>query len=88
MFGSITQPYRFGRRSDIDIATNGAPAKLQVTLASAIERDFGRDVDIVALEECRFSHWILQEGLWWKRRHQQVNHLHRSRRRLLRSTLA
>jgi predicted nucleotidyltransferase len=65
IFGSITRPYGFGARSDIDLALSCGDARLRDLFASAVEQDIGRAVDTVPLDECRFAPAIAEEAVWW-----------------------
>ena len=61
--GSLVIPYRFSSRSDIDIAVRGLPAGDYFTVLSKIEESLLREVEIIELENCRFSDKIQSSGV-------------------------
>lgn len=66
VFGSITQPGHFCRRSDIDIAFEQLPGDLSpYGLASLLEEKVGRTVDLVLLGESRLAGKIRAEAERW-----------------------
>src|SRR5207244_540323 len=65
LFGSITQPYAFHERSDVDIAFVKEPKYSRYGLQSKLEEMIGRPVDLIVLSECRFREKIEREGEAW-----------------------
>jgi predicted nucleotidyltransferase len=68
VFGSITEPYKFHDRSDVDIALYREPpsSSLYRLLAQLNER-LARPVDLVILHETRLKDKIIQTGEVWTR---------------------
>ena len=62
VFGSLAHEGRYHDDSDIDVAVSIAP-KHFFRLKSRLERDLGRSVDLVDLQEAHFSHRIRGEGV-------------------------
>jgi predicted nucleotidyltransferase len=65
VFGSVIQPGRFQPRSDIDIAIKGLDKFQLYSFISDISSSLQRDVDVIALEECPFSEFIIKKGVKW-----------------------
>lgn len=66
VFGSLTQPGRFNRASDIDVAIESLPEGLSIyTLTALLEEAMHRPVDVVLLGETRLRDKILAEGETW-----------------------
>jgi predicted nucleotidyltransferase len=61
--GSILIPYKFSSRSDIDIAVKGLSAHDYFPVLSKLEESLLRTVEIIELENCRFSDKIITTGL-------------------------
>lgn len=55
LFGSVTKPFRFSERSDIDIGFIGLDNRHFFKVMSYISEEAGRDVDIVQLEDHRLA---------------------------------
>jgi predicted nucleotidyltransferase len=68
LFGSLTCPYHFTERSDIDVAVEklapDAFFQVMATLSEALERD----VDLIELSKCHFAPRIREQGLLWTRK--------------------
>jgi len=67
LFGSITKPFRFSEKSDIDIGFIGLSDRDFFKAMSIINEKTGLNVDIVQLEGYRLQEKILREGAKWKR---------------------
>ena len=66
VFGSLVQPRRFHRRSDVDVALFAeVPGWPDYRLLATLESRLGRPVDVVLLPDCRFREKILREGELW-----------------------
>ncbi len=65
IFGSVTRPNRFTRRSDVDIAVETINPDDLFDAISAFSNYLARDVDLVVLNKCHFAHRIRTEGLLW-----------------------
>jgi predicted nucleotidyltransferase len=66
LFGSVTNPARFNRRSDIDLALFTEPAAISVFgLMAQLEERLARPVDVVLLPQSRFKKRILEQGEIW-----------------------
>jgi len=64
IFGSVTRPGRFTPDSDVDIAVEMTEPE-HLTAISVFAAALGREVDLVDLGKCHFSHRIRQEGIEW-----------------------
>lgn len=66
VFGSLIQPYRFRRGSDVDIAFADLPLGLSIYRVQAeLEETLERSVDVLLLPETRFRQTIESEGERW-----------------------
>ena len=65
LFGSVTKKERFGHRSDIDIAVSGLNTFDYYAFVGELSDLLNRPVDVVLLEECRFSKSIIEKGKQW-----------------------
>jgi predicted nucleotidyltransferase len=66
IFGSLTRPYAFHEKSDVDIAFIEEPQKFsRYGLQSRLEEWIRRPVDVLILGECRFGPKIEREGEAW-----------------------
>jgi len=63
LFGSVTVPNRFSRRSDIDLAVETYKEGNICALMSGMP--VMRDVDVVPLDQCHFAEKIRKEGIAW-----------------------
>ena len=68
LFGSVTKPFRFSERSDIDIGFIGLDNRHFFKVMSYISEEAGRDVDIVQLEDHRLADKIKRGGIRWRRK--------------------
>ncbi len=68
LFGSVTKPFRFSERSDIDIGFIGLDNRHFFKVMSYISEEAGRDVDIVQLEDQRLAAKIKKGGIRWRRK--------------------
>ncbi|MDB9528382.1 nucleotidyltransferase domain-containing protein [Oscillatoria sp. CS-180] len=66
LFGSVTQPDRFSRRSDIDLAIESLKIGDPFGLMSYLSLHIDREVDLVPLDQCHFSSKIRRDGILWK----------------------
>jgi predicted nucleotidyltransferase len=67
VFGSVTKPFRFSERSDIDIGFIGLDDRHFFRAMSYISEKTGCDVDIVQLEDHRLADKIKRGGIRWRR---------------------
>ncbi len=67
VFGSVTKPFRFSERSDIDIGFIGLDDRQFFKAMSYISEETGCDVDIVQLEDHRLADKIKRGGIRWRR---------------------
>lgn len=52
VFGSLTEPFKFYRRSDVDVAVEQLPDGMsELGLAGLLEEELGRPVDLLLLHE-------------------------------------
>lgn len=66
VFGSLTKPGVFNDRSDVDLALEMEPARMNSwSLASELTERLKRPVDVVLLDRCRFRAKIVREGEPW-----------------------
>ena len=66
VFGSLAEPARFRRTSDVDIALEVEPASFSAhALGSMLEERLGRPVDVVLLSESRLEDSIRKKGETW-----------------------
>ena len=68
LFGSVTKPFRFSERSDIDIGFIELDNRHFFKVMSYISEEAGRDVDIVQLEDHRLAAKIKRGGIPWRRK--------------------
>ena len=67
LFGSITKPFYFSGRSDIDIGFNGLKDENFFRAMAFLSDELGTEVDIVQLESYRMAGRIKKEGIRWRR---------------------
>ena len=67
VFGSITQPARFGRNSDLDIAFAGLSDEDYFVVKRLLEGEIGLEVDLIQLESHRLADLIARKGVKWNR---------------------
>jgi len=66
LFGSITRPFQFHDKSDVDIAFFDEPKSMSIYgMQAQLEDLLGRSVDVVLLSESRFRDKIISEGERW-----------------------
>jgi len=68
LFGSVAQKGKFRRNSDIDIAVSGLNSLEHYAFTGEISELLDKRVDVVLLEECRFTKSIKKKGLKWNRK--------------------
>lgn len=68
LFGSVTKPFRFSERSDVDIGFVGLDDRHFLKVMSYLSEEAGRDVDIVQLEDYRLADKIKRGGIQWRRK--------------------
>jgi len=68
LFGSVTKPFRFSERSDIDIGFIGLDNRHFFRAMSYFSEATGHDVDIVQLEGHRLADKIKRGGIRWRRK--------------------
>lgn len=66
LFGSLLQPGRFDRDSDVDLSVAGLPKQDLYRLTAELMSLLGRNVDLVILEESSLSEKIRQKGVLWE----------------------
>lgn len=67
IFGSLTEPYKFGEYSDVDIAFKGLDRDGLFYAVSFLSGHLNREVNGVHMEDIHFKDKILKEGIRWKR---------------------
>lgn len=67
IFGSVTEPYRFGEHSDIDFAFIGLDRDKLFFAAAFLSRYLNRDANVMHLGQIHFKDKILRSGIKWKR---------------------
>lgn len=67
IFGSVTTPYRFTDRSDVDLAFSALAEDRLFYVTGRLSRSLERDVNVVDLDELRFREKILKTGVEWKK---------------------
>jgi len=68
LFGSITEEYMFSESSDIDIAFEGLRDEDVIPMIAKLSSELEKNVDVVQLENHRFSDKIRKEGIEWKKK--------------------
>ena len=68
IFGSITKPFGFSERSDIDVGFVGLQDDHFFRAMSFLSANLGVDVDIIQLETHRLGEKIKREGTRWKKK--------------------
>jgi hypothetical protein len=68
LFGSVTIPYRFSERSDVDVGFVGLHDDHFFKAMSFLSAQLCVDVDIVQLETHRLGEKIKREGARWKKK--------------------
>ncbi len=66
LFGSLLQPGKFDRDSDVDLAVAGLPRQDLYRLTADLMRLLGRNTDLVVLEDVRFAEALRRKGLLWE----------------------
>ncbi|MEA5620809.1 nucleotidyltransferase domain-containing protein [Cronbergia sp. UHCC 0137] len=65
VFGSLTRPYCFTQRSDVDVAVETIYAEHFFTAIAQLSEQIERPVDLVELSKCPFADRIRQQGILW-----------------------
>ncbi|WP_216594223.1 nucleotidyltransferase domain-containing protein [Synechococcus sp. PCC 6312] len=65
LVGSLTRPYQFTSRSDVDLAVEQINPDLFFSAIAHLSEFLKRDVDIINLAQCHFSDRLRQEGISW-----------------------
>ncbi len=65
IFGSVVKTGKYRPGSDVDIALSGLNKFDYYAFVGAISELLNRRVDVVLLEECRFSRSIMEKGIKW-----------------------
>ncbi|GBD96436.1 MAG TPA: hypothetical protein ENG83_09330 [Nitrospirae bacterium] len=68
IFGSVTEPYRFGEYSDVDFAFRGLESDKLFYAVACLSGYLDREVNVVCIEDIHFSDKIIREGIKWKKR--------------------
>lgn len=61
LIGSIIQPNKFSKRSDIDIVTKNYLGD-RFDLWTLLEKEIGHEVEVIRFEECVFQDDIIKHG--------------------------
>lgn len=62
LVGSITRPFSFTSHSDVDIVLKNYQGD-RFEIWTKLEKQIGRDVEIILFETCSFQEFVLKEGL-------------------------
>lgn len=62
LVGSITRPYAFSSRSDIDIVLRNFQGD-RFEFWSRAEKELDKPVEIILFENCSFAEYVLKEGM-------------------------
>lgn len=65
LVGSVTRPYQFAHRSDVDLAVEQINRDRFFVAMAQISEYLERDVDIIELAKCHFGDRLRQEGIAW-----------------------
>jgi predicted nucleotidyltransferase len=65
LFGSLTRPYRFTERSDVDVAVESIDSESFFQAMARLSEQVEREVDLVELSKCPFADRIRQQGIVW-----------------------
>ena len=68
IFGSVATEGRYRSASDVDIALSGLDTLDYFAFIGDISELLNKSVDVVRLEECRFSQSIITKGIKWTRK--------------------
>ena len=68
IFGSLTKPFGFSRRSDIDVGFVGLKDDDFFKAAAYLSGKIAVDVDVVQMERHRLRKKIKKEGIRWTKR--------------------
>jgi len=68
IFGSVVGEGRYKSASDVDIALSGLDTLDYFAFIGDISELLNKRVDVVRLEECRFSQSIISKGIKWTRK--------------------
>ena len=68
IFGSAIRTGRYRSASDVDIAVSGLDTLDYFAFIGDISELLNKRVDVVRLEECRFSQSIISRGVRWKQK--------------------
>ncbi len=67
IFGSVTEPHRFNRFSDVDIAFKALDKDRLFYVTAFLSGLLERDVNIIELESIHFRDKIEKRGILWKK---------------------
>ncbi len=62
LVGSIIRPYQFTAYSDVDIVVKNFTGD-RFDLWTALEREIGREIEVILFEKCHFQEFILTQGM-------------------------
>ena len=65
IFGSVAKTGKYHTGSDVDIALSGLNKFDYYAFVGDISKLLNKRVDVVLLEECRFSKSIIEKGIKW-----------------------
>ena len=68
IFGSVATEGRYRSASDVDIALSGLSKFDYFAFIGDISELLNNSVDVIRLEECRFSQSIITKGIKWTRK--------------------
>ena len=66
LFGSLTRPYHFTKRSDVDVAVETINPESFFQAMAELSEEVEREVDLVELSKCPFADRIRQQGIVWR----------------------
>lgn len=66
LIGSIIKEGKFSSESDVDIAIKGLNKFEHFSFIGDLSSLLGRDVDVIRMEDCRFSDSIISGGVKWR----------------------
>ncbi len=67
IFGSLTEPFKFRKNSDVDIAFKGLDKDSLFYVVGFLSSHLERDVNVVHIEDVHFRDKIIRDGIEWKK---------------------
>jgi hypothetical protein len=65
VFGSVTRPFHFSDRSDVDVAVESIDRERYFEAIAHLSRVLEREVDLIPVSTCPFANRIRQTGIVW-----------------------